>query len=646
MRNAPKVLIVDDDKASLQAMSEVVKRIGLKPITANKPMDALNVVRLQTVHAAIVDVLLPKMTGVELVDEFRKTKFADNPVIFVSGVFKDKNFTAETLKKTNAVSFLFKPFSVDDLAETLNKSLQHLLVTEKWSVQSIITRNFRSNRERVKAIENLEPIKGLDFPFVLSILMEAGSSGNLNIVNESGEIFGITLTKGAISELDSTESQSTAVLALIYKGFLSQEDWDGFQKTGQKKFSVEKLVELGYVSPHAISDARREQIVYDFRSICSSKTLQVNYMPHDESEEAPKHAVILFHLMKLFESDLNEFYSEQYLKDFYSAVKSAPLRTTGGENMQALLESDLVKKAPALMAAIEKGQSFEQALAVAKDPNTIYHALNFLVLNRAVIFDDVNRAKDQNLTLDHYKKLYEELKNKTPDKVFEYFGAKNTSESVILNIFNEFTKSMHPNQLGKDASPELVDLAQKVFQIVSEAKDVLTDEAKKIKLFEDLKTQQAEKQFRAQKLTTESLEMIRKGQAKEALAKLTEADSLSSNTMTSLMMIWAEVKASANPDKIRLHELGKKLDLFTPDERKSAFYYMAYGLVKKAMGDASAVSMFEKALQMDPDFVEARRELNSHNKEVAAHKAETKKLDLFTGDLSEIVSQIFKRKAE
>ena len=35
---------------------------------------------------------LPKMTGVELVNEFRKTKFAENPVVFVSGVFKDKTY--------------------------------------------------------------------------------------------------------------------------------------------------------------------------------------------------------------------------------------------------------------------------------------------------------------------------------------------------------------------------------------------------------------------------------------------------------------------------------------------------------------------------------------------------------------------------
>src|SRR6185312_14931542 len=110
MRNALKILIVDDDKANAQVLGEIVKRMGMKPVVTYKPVDALNIVKLQTVHAALVDVLLPKMSGIDLVAEFRKTKFAENPVVLVSGVFKDKNFAAEAIKKTGAKDFLFKPF--------------------------------------------------------------------------------------------------------------------------------------------------------------------------------------------------------------------------------------------------------------------------------------------------------------------------------------------------------------------------------------------------------------------------------------------------------------------------------------------------------------------------------------------------------
>ncbi|NJL25194.1 MAG: response regulator [Calothrix sp. SM1_5_4] len=237
MRNAGKILIVDDDKSSSTLLAEVVKRMGFKPLVVSKSLDALNVAKLQTVHAAIVDVLLPKMSGVDLATEFRKTRFAEAPVILVSGVFKDKAFAADAMKKSGAVDFLFKPFSAEELMKSLKDNLANVLTSERWTVQSLLTRKLTTVRERSKAIENLEKIRGEEFPYVLSFLMEVGISGHLNIVNESGEIFGVTLSGGTLSDVDSTESQATGVLHLISNGFLDQEDWDAFQKSGKRKKS-------------------------------------------------------------------------------------------------------------------------------------------------------------------------------------------------------------------------------------------------------------------------------------------------------------------------------------------------------------------------------------------------------------------------
>jgi hypothetical protein len=69
---------------------------------------------------------------------------------------------------------------------------------------------------------------------------------------------------------------------------------------------------------------------------------------------------------------------------------------------------------------------------------------------------------------------------------------------------------------------------------------------------------------------------------------------------------------------------------------------MVVGLVKKALGDATATAMFEKALQLDSQFSEARRELNAH----LPPASKEKKLDIFNADISEVVSQLFRRKAD
>ena len=645
MKNPLKVLIVDDDKASAQMLSEVVKRMGFKSVVAHKPVEALNVVRLQTLHAAIVDILLPKMTGAELVEEFRKTKFADQPVVLVSGVFKDKSFAAEAIAKTGAVDFLFKPFDVEELNQSLKKALGNLLSSERWNVQNLLTRKLISDRDRTKAIERLDQMKGLDFPFVLSILMEVGSSGNLNIVNDAGEIFGVSLLNGTIAEVDSSESQSTGVLALISKGYLSQEDWEEYQRRGLK-FSLERLVEEGFVSPHAVSDARREQILFDLKAICSAETLQINFVSIEQHETPPRHAVVLRDFLDLLLSSMNEFFQPQYLKNFYSSVLKSPIRLTRPESeLNSVWSFEGFQNPGALRIAVQQGGTLEQAMTGDEQAITrAYQCLHYLVLNRSIMFDDLSLVKDQTSMIERYQKLYAELQGRTADKIFEYFGLNNVDNNVLLQlIYEEFVKSNHPDHLGPSAAPELRELCQKTFQLVTEAKNILTDDTAKSALLDELKAKAAEKQQQGTKFMNEGLDLLRKGQAKEAFAKFQAAEKLHTTSRLSYLSVWAEVKAGG-VGKPRLVEIAKKIDATPSEDRKSPFYFMAMGLVKRGMGEPAAQQMFEKALQLDSEFVEARRELNAISN--AANRNVDKKVNIFQDDISTVVSSIFRRKAE
>lgn len=644
MRNAIKVLIVDDDKSSSTMLGEVVKRLGFKPVIANKPSDALNVVRLQTIHAALVDVLLPKTSGVDLVSEFRKTKFAENPVVFVSGVFKDKGFAADAMKKTGAVEFLFKPFGADELTEALSRALGPLLISEKWSVQSLLTRKLTTARDRARAIEHLEQIKGLDFPYVLSYLLDAGVSGHLNIVNDSGEIFGVSLSKGSIVEVDSSESQATGVLALISNGYLAQEDWDEYQNNGGKRFPLERLVQEGYVSPHAVSVAKREQIIYDFKSICAAQTLQLNFVPQDDADEPPKHAVRMGELLTVFIFAMKEFFPLEFLSDFYSPTLKCPIMFTRPTEIEKILSAQAFAPIPNIKGVVIEGTTLDQMLADhPAHAELIYQCVHLMVLNGMIIFDDVNRDKKMNTSLDRYKKLWAELQNRTPDKVFEYFGASPNASKVILNnIFDEYVRSNNPDHLPKEASTELKELCKRCFEVVRKAHGVMSDDQQRVLFFEDMKRQSAEKTKLSNTMAAQALDMIRKGSFKAALDKVKEAEALHPTTLQFLIQVWAEIKAGA--EKGRIAEISKKLDAVPADDRKSAYYSMAMGLVRKAQGDMlGAVTHFEKAFQTDSSFVEARRELNSLQGPAAQ---KDKKLDIFTGDITQVVSQLFRRKAD
>jgi CheY-like chemotaxis protein/tetratricopeptide (TPR) repeat protein len=642
MRNAVKILIVDDDKASAQVLGEVVKRLGFRVIVSNRASEALNIVRLQTVHAAIVDVLLPKTTGVELVQEFRKTKFGDNPVVLVSGVFKDRTFANDALKKTAAVDFLFKPFANDELTASLQKALAPLMTTERWTVQSLLTRSFANARERGKAIEYLEPVKGLDFPYVVSFLLEAKSTGNLNIVNDTGEIFGVKIMRGTIADVDSSESQSVGVLALMNHGYLTQEDWDEFQANGNKKFSIDRLVREGYVSPHAVSVAKHEQILQDFKAICSSKSIQLNFVPADDSDEPPKHAVRAGELLSMFVFAISEFFPQDYLEDFYSPVITYPIHLTQMEAVPHIWKIDLFKTVPKMHEIVTRNGTIEEMLkAYPKDHERIYQCFHLLVLNSWVMFDDINRERSLNSMVDRYKKLYEELAARPPDKIFEYFGALPTSGKNILdNLLEEYVRSNNPEQYA-GSHPELYDWCRKCYDLVKQAHLILTDEDQRKDFMAGKKQKVVENSKQSNVLTAEGLDLLRKGQFGAAVEKLKEAESLLATPMQFYVLVWAEVKAGAHAKKPKLIEFLRRLDAINPEDRRSAFYFMALGLVKKYLGDPTAGACFEKALQMDSQFVEARRELTA----IAAASKKEEKADLLTGDITTVVSQLFRRRS-
>jgi hypothetical protein len=314
------------------------------------------------------------------------------------------------------------------------------------------------------------------------------------------------------------------------------------------------------------------------------------------------------------------------------------------DHAEVVLNAEQFKAVVGLKSIIDRAGSIDEMLTQFPDAREkVLQAIHFLLMNRAITFDDPNRSKNTAVVLERYKKLYAELSSRTPDKIFEYFGAApNASKQALDGIRDEYLKSNNPDVIKKDGNAELTDLCTKCFELVKKAHDIMTDDLKRLAFFEEQKVKTAEKSKEANRIVAEALDMLRKGQFQNALKKTKEAEAVHQTTLVFLIGVWAEMKCGAAANKPRLQEMFRKLESLPLDDRKSAYYYMALGLVKKGMGDMSASSYFEKALQMDSLLIEAKRELNSFG--AGAPKKE--KLDLFTGDITQVVSQLFRRKAD
>ncbi len=120
MPNPALIEVVDDDADIRRMLQLVLEARGFKVRTHDGAHAYLAAEPMRERRVMLLDVRMPKMTGVELQAWMVKT--GDRiPVIFMSG----ESLPHETLaaQQSNAVTFLWKPFRTEALLNAVNQGL-------------------------------------------------------------------------------------------------------------------------------------------------------------------------------------------------------------------------------------------------------------------------------------------------------------------------------------------------------------------------------------------------------------------------------------------------------------------------------------------------------------------------------------------
>lgn len=101
------ILIVEDDKEIRDGVEIYLKSQGYKVFKAADGIEGLEIIDKEEIHLAIVDVMMPKMDGIHMVMQLRKTH--DFPVIMLSA----KSEEVDKIMGLNmgADDYVTKPFS-------------------------------------------------------------------------------------------------------------------------------------------------------------------------------------------------------------------------------------------------------------------------------------------------------------------------------------------------------------------------------------------------------------------------------------------------------------------------------------------------------------------------------------------------------
>ncbi len=117
------VLIAEDTKVMLALMSNIVKSLGYKPITAENGKQAFLLAKTNKPDLIITDLMMPEVNGFEFISMVKKDQnLKDIPIIVVSSL-SERNAILKALK-LGANDFIAKPFTNRQVIERIEHWLK------------------------------------------------------------------------------------------------------------------------------------------------------------------------------------------------------------------------------------------------------------------------------------------------------------------------------------------------------------------------------------------------------------------------------------------------------------------------------------------------------------------------------------------
>lgn len=120
MTKTSKIVIVDDDPSMRDALSALVRSIGMAVVAYPSADDCVAAGAHASADCIVTDVQMPGMSGIELLELMRRQHLA-TPVIVVSA-YPSAALQARATAAGNA-SFLGKPFDGNDMVARIEQAL-------------------------------------------------------------------------------------------------------------------------------------------------------------------------------------------------------------------------------------------------------------------------------------------------------------------------------------------------------------------------------------------------------------------------------------------------------------------------------------------------------------------------------------------
>src|SRR5688500_8714431 len=177
MRRTGTILVIDDEEIMREILETLLTREGYEVRLASNAADGLELAKVVPLDAAIVDVMMPGMDGVQTLDELKKLD-DDLPVLMITAFASVENAIAAM--KRGAFDYITKPFKNDEVLIVVRNAVERRrLVAENTALRQ----SLQAQSKKFSGIIGRSPRMKQVFDL---IIQAAPSRSTILITGESG----------------------------------------------------------------------------------------------------------------------------------------------------------------------------------------------------------------------------------------------------------------------------------------------------------------------------------------------------------------------------------------------------------------------------------------------------------------------------
>lgn len=625
-----KILIVEDDKKFGESLAKVLSHEGFECVHADKPQTAISMCKLHSFDLALVDCMLPQMNGVDLAVKLKEITGGGIHLYLMSGIYKDRNFSVASLKKTGAKSFLIKPFELDALVTQLKENYGEKKVetiTAEHPVKALFFQENITPQQVLSAVQSSREVNNSEVPLLLNSFINFKVAGTLTL-SQNNESYSFYFKDG------HAFIDAPAITSNQLRDYLSRKDFiipEDLKAVKDQNFSLRGLQDLCLISPHFTDVIEKEFAIAKLYTIKQQQILNVSF-----KSEIPNKRLIALQPSESDDLIYDWVLSTPlvWFKSFFIKFMNCVVRKMSTSQKKTGL-FPIVAANRHITNLMTENKTLAEVMSEAQaDEETVFKLFHLLMVYRELFLGEIKQVTNHGAQLERLKSL---LKSLDHQDAYERLGLMSTArDQDIKKAHNDLSQTLHPDKL-KGAPSELIEISRQVYEKIQEAYNHIKSPEKREQYKRMLDEEKKEKQATSARLLDQALTQLMRGDFNQAEKLTRDAQEYAPHSQRlKLLQAWVQLKLKRQPPQ----QVSRTLQAISQDEKDTPIYFHVRGLLSLALNEIDkAESNFNSALSRDKNFVPSRRELSTMPK--PEKKAN---VSIFTSDLKEVVGLFFKKK--